>query len=85
MTGFQFFTKLNRNLQEIGLPVITDCPQQTNVQYFDFFSVDIYSTPGTEDINLNFSPVISAETKLKVFASRVINPGIKNFMSAFLK
>ena len=77
LTSFLMFMKLNRNLQEIDETPIVDAPPYDEPQIFDSFSVDIVTTPGSEDITLNISPAIASGTKIKVFATRVLKPGVR--------
>ena len=78
LSGFNFFTKVNRNLQDVGSAVVTSFPGNASVPTaFDTFQADITSTPGAEDITLNFTPVIGADVKVKVYATAVLKPGRK--------
>ena len=78
LTGFNFFVKCNRNLQDVDESVVTTVPTDMNVPGgFADFQADITSTPGAEDIILNFTPVIASDVKIKVWASSVIRPGRK--------
>ncbi len=79
LAGYMYFMMLNRNLQEIDQPVITDCPPIGKPQKFDFFSVNITTTPGTEDIKLFISAPVDAGTKIKLYSTRHIKPGVYNF------
>jgi hypothetical protein len=85
LNGFMFFMKLNRCLQEIEEAIILDAPQIGKPQKFDSFSVDTVTTPGLEDIKLNISPAIDSGTKLRVYATRVLKPGVENFATKFNK
>ncbi|MBP7497227.1 MAG: hypothetical protein KA792_06160 [Bacteroidales bacterium] len=76
LTGALLFTSFNRNLQEIGESVIEDAPPLEAVQAFESFSVDIVTTPGSEDITLNISPAIASGTKLIVYATPVVSSGV---------
>ena len=76
LTGFLFYMKLNRNLQEIGEPINTDVPRIEIPEAFTSFSVDIVTTPGTEDIKLNLSPAIDAQTKMRVYATFIVKNGV---------
>lgn len=68
-----FFAKVNQNLKVIGESPISDSPDWSDApQSFDSFSVDIISTPGSEDMNLNISPAIPSSEKLKIFATPIV-------------
>ena len=71
LSAMIFFIKLNRNLQAIGEAVVTDCPRINYPGSLSTFSVDIVTTPGTEDIKLNCSPAIPTVTKVLVMATPV--------------
>ncbi len=75
LAGFAFFSKLNRNRQEIGETLLTGIPHIMRPESFDSFSVDVVTTPGTEDIKLNLSPVITLDMKLIVYATPRMRPG----------
>ena len=77
-SGFDVFMKLNRNLQDIGMAIIANAPQVILYpEQLADFQADIVSTPGAEDITLNFTGLIAADTKVKVFASKPLQPGRK--------
>jgi hypothetical protein len=72
-TGRVLFNHLNRNLQEINEAIITTPPAMDPVESFDTFSVNILTTPGSEDIKASLSPAIDANTKVIIYATPVIN------------
>lgn len=79
-----FFVKANRNITLVGGAPITDCPDWSEpVQPFESFSVDVVTTPGAEDINLNISPAISGSTKLKLYATPVIGSKQNSFQTKY--
>jgi hypothetical protein len=69
LTGFAFFSKLNRNRQEIGESLLTGIPIMGMPEIFEGFSVEADTTPGTEDITLNLTPAINADNKVVVYAT----------------
>ena len=78
------YVKTNQNLATIGEARMDAAP--TNfalIGYAQSMSVDIVSTPGTEDIKLNISPAIGAGQKVVVTSTGIVNPGAKpNFSKA---
>jgi hypothetical protein len=87
LTGFLMFMRLNRNFQEIGQPILDDCPQNlTSVLVpFDTISVEAKSTPGSEDIKLDFSPAIDADKIVMLYATTIVKSGTKVKESAYRK
>ena len=70
--------KMVRPMCTIGQAMIADCPQLlVPAETITSFSVDIVTTPGTEDINLNITPGIDTNNKLVVFSTGPVNPGAK--------
>ena len=77
-SGFTFFMKLNRNLQDIGQAILLDVPQRlAETIGISTFTVDIVTTSGTEDIKLNISPAIGTSEKMKIFATAPLAEGKK--------
>jgi hypothetical protein len=77
-TGFNLFTKHNRNLQDINEAPIADCPVEfTPPSHIMTFTVDIDATPGTEEISVNVGTAIAAGTKVIIKATGVIKSGRK--------
>ena len=74
-TGRVLYNHLNRNLQEIDVALIEIPPVMSPVQSFEDFQADIVVTPGAEDITINFSPAIDAETKVIIYATPTLNRG----------
>ena len=74
LTGFNFFVKLNRNLQDIGEPFYQDITRASLVTPPDMSgsSVTVSTTPGTEDIKLNIPATLDANTKAIVYATPVL-------------
>lgn len=82
LPGFNFFVKCNMNLMDVEEAIVTTVPADMNVPTgFVDFQADITATPGAEDILVNFSPVIAADAKVKVWATSVIRPGRKPSVS----
>ena len=75
LTGFSYFVKLNRYLQDIGSPFYQDISRSTLITPADMSgsTVDVITTPGTEDIKLYIPATLDANTKGLVFAT----PGLK--------
>ena len=69
LSGFAFFSKLNRNLQEIDEVMVSNVPHMGSPQSFETMEVDAVATPGAEDITLHFTPIINADMKLVIYAS----------------
>jgi len=79
-----FFVKANRNLSLIGEAPISDCPDwSVAAQPFETFSVDVTTTPGSEDISLNISPAISTSDKIKVYATPVLGARQNSFENKY--
>lgn len=79
MTGYMLFMQINRNLLDIGEAMITDCPQHlVTPEILASFSAEIKTTPGSEDIKLNFSPVLTAGNKLVISATPVLKSDSQN-------
>jgi hypothetical protein len=74
LSGFSFFVKLNRNLQDIAQPFYEDISRSTLVTPPDMSgsTVDIVTTPGLEDIKLNIPAALDANTMAIVYATPVI-------------
>jgi hypothetical protein len=74
-TGRVLYIHLNRNLQEIGEALITEPPVLNPVESFSNFAGSIKTTPGSEDISIDFSPAIDANTKVIIYATPVLSRG----------
>lgn len=83
LTGFGLFTKLNRDLQTIDEPIITDPPLQESVIGFTQLQTIIdNSEPVTDDkVQITFAPAIPANQKAVVYATAPLSAGI-NFVDS---
>ena len=77
-TGFNTFMKLNGNLAVCDIAPNNDCPSLASALMPVSLSLEVDCTPGSEDISLNFAPVIAAGSHLIVYATGVLSHGIKN-------
>ena len=79
LPGFNFFMKLNRNLQDIGEPFCEDISEDSLVSPPTMIgsSVDIVTTPGTEDIKLFIPAALDAKTKGIVSATPPLKSSCK--------
>jgi len=82
LTGFNLFMRLNKNLLEIGGSIINDAPQPADVPGFESLSVVADTTTGT--MNATFSPAISANVDVQVFATAPLSAG-KQFVKSELR
>lgn len=82
-TGFNLFTRLNRNLLEIGEPVITDAPLPVAVQ--GFLSLDLAANTTGATLQAAFTPAIDAFTKVIVFATAPQSAGVSFVKAEFRK
>ncbi len=85
LSGFLFFSKCNRNRQEIGEAMITAKPVIGTPQSFEMFDVDVVTTPGSEEIKVNFDPAINADTKVEIYGTQPLRPGNKSAKTRFRK
>jgi len=71
LQGYVFFLKLNKNLYEVGEPVLKDFPLGAKIdpQIFDLFSVTLVDTPTGKDMLLFLEPAINSNSKLSLFAT----------------
>lgn len=79
-SGFNIFVAFNRNLQDVGEAIVQQAPSIENLHYpdsFTTFTVEVDSTPGSEEIKLNIEPAIAVGTKVKVFATAPQKPSEK--------
>ena len=83
LTGFTYFVRLNRNLLEIGSPVITTPPTVGLSIKFTAFTLSADTTGGTFDIT--FAPAIPGTTKIIILAAAFVSPGRSNFKGPFKK
>lgn len=83
LTGFGLFVKLNRDLQTIGEPIISDPPLQEAVVGFDSLSLIIDNSEVIVDdkIQIAFAPDIPADQKAVLYATAPLSPGI-NFVDS---
>ena len=84
LTGNVFYLKTNQNLSTIGEARIDSAPTSlAMIGYASSMTVDVETTPGTEDIKLNISPAIGAGQKVVVCSTGIVKPGTKaKFASA---
>ena len=75
-SGRALFTRLNRNLQEIGEAIITIPPVLDPVEEFTSFYVNAVTTPGTEDMKVNLSPAINTGTKVIIYATPILGRAV---------
>lgn len=67
--GYDAFTQINCNFQEIGLPAVLDPPKKVSAQFFSKFSLEIPSVQAFDNLLLFFKPVIRKDTRIKIFAT----------------
>jgi hypothetical protein len=79
LTGFNFFVKLNRNLQDIAQSFYEDIQRSTLITPPDMSgsTVDVVTTPGLEDISLNIPAALDVNTKAIVYATPVLKASRK--------
>ena len=82
-TGFNLFTRLNRNLLEISEPVITTAPLPAAVQ--GFLTLDLEANTTLSTLTLTFTPAIDAFTKVIVFATAAQSAGVSFVKAEFRK
>lgn len=75
-TGFQLWMELNRNLQTIGLPILTSVPAIDTVESFTSMSVVADTTLGT--MAVTFAGPIPATQRYVLSATPGMSPGINN-------
>ncbi len=79
LSGFSFFIKLNQNLALIGQPAITVAPASILPPASIIpISVNITTTPGTEDIKLFIPAALPASSMAVVRATTVVKPGTQS-------
>jgi len=77
LTGFAIFQKCQRNILDIGEGLLTTCPNANDEPLGNLtFTVDIVTTPGNEEIKVNFTPAIDASEKVILTASPVMPDGV---------
>ena len=83
LTGFGLFTKLNRDLQTIGEPIISDPPLQESVVGFTQLQAIIdNSEPVVDDkVQIIFAPAIPADQIAVLYATAPLSAGI-NFVDS---
>ena len=71
LTPHIFFMKFNKNLYEVGAPLIYDFPSGViaEPQTFSMFSVQMINTPSGKDLLLFINPPIDSTTKVSLFAT----------------
>ena len=71
LTGFNYFVKLNRNLQDIAEPFYQDISRATLITPADLSgsTVSVITTPGSEEIMLFIPATLDADTKAIVYAT----------------
>ena len=70
-----FFMKLNKNLYEVGAPLMLDFPSGNleEPQNFTQFEVQMVNTPSGKDLLMFIDPAINNNTKLSLFATMPVN------------
>lgn len=82
-TGFNLFTRLNRNLLEISETVLTAAPLPVAVQ--GFLTLDITANTTGATMSIAFTPAIDADTKVIVFATAAQSAGVSFVKAEFRK
>ncbi len=82
-TGFNLFTRLNRNLLEIEETVLTTAPLPIAVQGFLTLTLVANTTGGL--LTATFTPAINADTKVIVFATAAQSAGVTFVKAEFRK
>ena len=82
-TGFNLFTRLNRNLLEVEETVLTAAPLPVSVQGFLTLALTADTTGGK--ITIAFTPAIDADTKVIVFATAAQSAGVSFVKAQFRK
>ena len=82
-TGFNLFTRLNRNLLEISEPAITAAPLPSAVQGFLTLTLVANTTGGL--LTATFTPAINADTKIILFATAAQSAGVTFVKAEFRK
>ena len=80
-TGFNLFTRLNRNLLEISEATITSAPLPVAVQGFLTLTLVADTTGGK--LTATFTPAIDADTKVIVFATAAQSAGVSFVKAEF--
>lgn len=83
LTGFGLFVKLNRDLQTIGNPIITDPPLQEAVIGFDTLTliVDNSEVIPDDQVQIAFTPNVPGDQQAVVYMTAPLSPGI-NFVDS---
>jgi len=83
LTGFGLFVKLNRDLQTIGNPIISDPPLQQAVVGFDTLSLVVDNSEIVDDdkVQILFSPDVPGDQQAVVYMTAPLSPGI-NFVDS---
>ncbi len=74
LTGLQLFQRVNRNLQELGLPILDDAPADQSVNPLTTLSVAADSVAQTVAITFKPNP-LAATDYLMVFSTAPMSPG----------
>lgn len=82
-TGQNLFIRLNQNLLQINEATLTDVPLPTAVDAFISLALDANTTGGT--FNVVFDPAVTADTKVIVFATAPLSPGVTFVKADFRK
>ena len=82
-TGFNLFTRLNRNILEISETVLTAAPLPAAVQ--GFLTLDLVANTTGGLLTLTFTPAIDAFTKVIVFATAAQSAGVTFVKAEFRK
>lgn len=75
-SGFQIWNELNRNLQTIFLPLLTDVPAMDTVESFSSMSLVADTTGGT--LLMTFDAAVPATQRYIIYATPGMSPGINN-------
>jgi len=78
-SGFNLYQRLNNNLLAVGESALDECPAAEAVTAFTSLSVAAANGAGT--LTLTFAAAISADHKVKVFATPALSAG-KNFVKS---
>jgi hypothetical protein len=70
------FIKVNCNLLEINMPVILSPPEKVYPQQIESVDAEIFSVNGIDDIKLSFNPQIHNSTKIIVYSTYPLKPGV---------
>jgi hypothetical protein len=79
LSGLQLYMELNRNIQVCGSTIIKNAPtlMQNQVELPASFTADVVTTPGTEDIKINYANTLYATLFMRVMSSGPVSNGIR--------